>query len=174
MNFEVESGGYVIRPTRTLPKESLQVRQITAVFGNVIGVMLGIAGIFVFPYWEWPIWISGAIIGISVIGWLAEFFWYNRLQWKYFLYDVNERDVVIQKGVFFQKLVYVPMTRIQHVDIKTGPLMRRYGLAELRVHTAGSGTFEIGYIMLGEAEQLCEQVRQWIKVDEDEFDAETE
>lgn len=162
------------KPTQTLPKESIQVEKIGSTIFSSIATIVSIIGIFLFRDWDWPVWIPTLLAGLFVIGWIADIVWLNRLDWKYFRYEVDERDVVIQTGVFFQKMVYVPMIRIQHVDIQIGPIMRKYGLAELRVHTGGSGTFEIGNIPIEEAERLCEQVRLWIKVDEDEVDAKTE
>jgi membrane protein YdbS with pleckstrin-like domain len=32
----------------------------------------------------------------------------------------------------------IPLTRLQHVDLKRGPLDRRYDVASLEVHTAGT------------------------------------
>lgn len=162
------------KPTQTLPEESIQVEQIGSTILCSIGTLASTIGIFLFLDWDWPVWIPSLLAGLFVVGWIADFFWLNYLGWKYFCYEVDERDVVIQTGIFFQKVVYVPMTRIQHVDLQIGPIMRKYGLAEFRVHTGGSGTFEIGNIPIKEAEQLCEQVRLWIKVDEDEVDAKTE
>lgn len=162
------------KPTQTLPEESIKVEQIASSILCVIGTLISTIGIFLFLDWDWPVWIPILIAGLFVIGWIADIFWLNRLGWKYFRYEVDERDVVIQTGFFFQEVVYIPMTRIQHVDLQIGPINRKYGLAEFRVHTGGSGTFEIGNIPIEEAERLCEQVRLWIKVDEDEVDAKAE
>ena len=32
----------------------------------------------------------------------------------------------------------MPLARVQHTDVHQGPLMRRFGLAKLIVHTAGT------------------------------------
>ncbi|TCP69052.1 PH domain-containing protein [Baia soyae] len=162
------------KPTQTLPENSFRAHQMQSTIFYGAGALIGIAGFFFCDYWNWPLWIPAVVLGLSILCWILDFFWLNRFRWTYFRYDVDERDVVIQKGALFRSSIYVPMIRIQHVDIKTGPIISKYGLAEFRVHTGGSGVFEVAYIPIEEAERLCEQVRQWIKVDEDEIDAKTE
>lgn len=43
-----------------------------------------------------------------------------------------------RRGRVWQVETRVPLTRVQHVDLKRGPLERRFGLATLVVHTAGT------------------------------------
>jgi membrane protein YdbS with pleckstrin-like domain len=48
-----------------------------------------------------------------------------------------EPDVLlIRRGVVFRSVVAIPRTRIQHVDVRQGPLDQLVGLARLQVHTA--------------------------------------
>ncbi|MCB1583082.1 MAG: PH domain-containing protein [Marinicella sp.] len=59
--------------------------------------------------------------------------WYRA--YHYSLLDVGLR---IHKGVFWQQQHTVPRNRVQHIDITTGPLERRYELSKLVLHTAGT------------------------------------
>jgi putative membrane protein len=43
--------------------------------------------------------------------------------------------VALRKGAIWRSLVLVPQARMQSVSMQEGPLLRRLGLAELRVHT---------------------------------------
>ncbi|EPR75171.1 hypothetical protein ADILRU_2521 [Leifsonia rubra CMS 76R] len=53
--------------------------------------------------------------------------------------------VALRKGSIWRSLVLVPQARMQSVSMHEGPLLRRMGLAELRVHTvAGPITAAIG------------------------------
>lgn len=60
-------------------------------------------------------------------------------------YAVREQDVHFQSGLFFRKVVSQPILRIQHIELKRGPIERKAGLATLQVFSAGgmSHTFEI-------------------------------
>lgn len=60
-------------------------------------------------------------------------------------YAVREQDIHFQDGLFFRKLVSQPILRVQHIELKRGPIERKAGLATLQVFSAGGGshTFEI-------------------------------
>ena len=53
-------------------------------------------------------------------------------------YRVDPEGLRIQQGVFWRKTVWIPITRVQHTDVSQGPLQRKYDLATLTVHTAGT------------------------------------
>jgi membrane protein YdbS with pleckstrin-like domain len=44
----------------------------------------------------------------------------------------------VQRGLIWRSEVLVPRTRVQHLDLERGPIERRFGLATLVVHTAGT------------------------------------
>lgn len=53
------------------------------------------------------------------------------------------RGVVVTRGAWWRREVWVPITRLQHLDVERGPIDRRLGLAKLLLHTAGSHEFRI-------------------------------
>lgn len=75
-------------------------------------------------------------------------------------YALREHDISFKTGLIFRRLVTQPIVRIQHVELKQGPLERRYNIAALVAFSAGgaSHTFEIPGLDLVEAEQM----RQYI------------
>ena len=46
--------------------------------------------------------------------------------------------VRLQDGVWWQTETWIPIARLQHLDVQQGPLDRRWGMATLSLHTAGS------------------------------------
>ncbi len=44
----------------------------------------------------------------------------------------------IRRGIWWRSQISIPLARVQHTDVYQGPLMRRFGLAKLIVHTAGT------------------------------------
>ena len=60
------------------------------------------------------------------------------LHWRHASWRVDERGVEIRTGVWWRSQVAVPRTRIQHLDVVQGPVQRRFGLATLVLHTAGT------------------------------------
>ncbi len=66
------------------------------------------------------------------------FYWYSVHWFKAYKYTLTEAGLKIHKGVFWQQQNMIPRNRVQHIDITTGPLERRYDLSKLVVHTAGT------------------------------------
>lgn len=46
--------------------------------------------------------------------------------------------VVVWRGAWWQRETWIPLARLQHLDVVRGPLEQRIGLASLELHTAGS------------------------------------
>ncbi|MDU0354869.1 PH domain-containing protein [Paraglaciecola aquimarina] len=71
-------------------------------------------------------------------------------------YALRELDVHFSSGLFFKKMVSQPISRIQHIELKRGPIERKAGLASLQVFSAGGAmhTFEIPGLPFANAQQL--------------------
>ena len=98
---------------------------------------------------------------IGVIGFLgAIWFTYHFFADTKIKYAVREQDISKQAGLVFRNLSCQPILRVQHVEVKRGPLDRWAGLAKLQVFSAGGEmhTFEIPGLPLESAEHL----RQYI------------
>ena len=63
----------------------------------------------------------------------------------------------LRQGRLWWRETHVPNSRVQHVDLKHGPLERRFGLATLVVHTAAVHLSGITVRGLDEAD--AEQLR---------------
>ena len=46
--------------------------------------------------------------------------------------------VRVRRGVWWRTEVWLPIARLQHLDVSQGPLDRRWGMASLVLHTAGT------------------------------------
>lgn len=71
----------------------------------------------------------------------------------------------VTHGFLFHHDTVVPLGRIQHIDVNQGPLMRRWDLAVLTVHTAGnhSASVSLPGLKLAQAEAMREAIRTHIK-----------
>mgnify|MGYP001051888338 CR=1 FL=1 len=75
-----------------------------------------------------------AVMVISVpLGW-----WWSKARYERLSYRVDDLGVTIREGVWWWTHKSVPRVRIQHTDVSQGPLQRRYGVATLKLYTAGS------------------------------------
>ncbi|TLU65410.1 PH domain-containing protein [Thalassotalea litorea] len=71
-------------------------------------------------------------------------------------YALREQDLSYRSGLLFRKVITQPIARIQHVELKRGPLDRRFELAKLQVFSAGGAmhTFEIPGLELKKAQAI--------------------
>ena len=53
-------------------------------------------------------------------------------------YRIDDVGISIRDGVFWRTWSALPRVRIQHTDVSHNPLQRRYGVADLKLYTAGS------------------------------------
>lgn len=111
-------------------------------------VIIAVALIAIFqPLWPLPdegrtnavfiaIAVSISLLLLIVYGYFAE---------KAKGYCVREQDITLFKGLIFRKIITQPICRIQHIEVKSGPVDRKVELAKLHVYSAGdiAQTFEI-------------------------------
>jgi len=71
-------------------------------------------------------------------------------------YALRALDLNYTSGLIFRKTVSQPILRIQHVELKRGPIDRKVGLAKLQVFSAGGAmhTFEIPDLPMEDAESI--------------------
>jgi membrane protein YdbS with pleckstrin-like domain len=62
--------------------------------------------------------------------------WVVRRQVSAITWTELEEELVVRRGRLFRTLVSVPYGRLQYVDVQSGPLSRRLGMARVELHTA--------------------------------------
>jgi len=126
-------------PWQALPIEARRSFLLSSMLGSVIlAIVAGLlpAGIWIFK----DGWTAGPLaLGIGapvlIIGLSA---WRAHLAYRYTRWQLDDDGLRVRKGRFWRSEVLVPRARVQHLDIERGPIERRFGLATLVVHTAGT------------------------------------
>ena len=77
-------------------------------------------------------WIAMSVL----LAWLAQR--WPPIEYRYFRYRIDGQGIDIRLGVLWRRVISVPRSRVQHIDVAQGPLERRYGLASLSIYTAGT------------------------------------
>ena len=105
---------------------------------------------------------SAVAIGLGL--WLFFLFllavWYPSFVFDRWGYALREDDLLIARGVLVRRVTAIPTNRIQHVDMRQGPLEQWMGLARVQVYTA-SGMGADGVIpglWLEDAEDLRDRL----------------
>ncbi len=81
--------------------------------------------------------------------------------YKYYRYRMDEDCVEVRSGVIFRAHTLVPVERIHQVEVKKGPILRKYGLASVTMTTAG-GTVELQYLDEPIAEEIAQHLNEKI------------
>ncbi len=68
----------------------------------------------------------------------ALFFWRARLAFANARWMLDDDGLRVRRGRYWRREILIPRARVQHLDVERGPIERRYGLATLIVHTAGT------------------------------------
>ena len=82
-----------------------------------------------------------ARVGLAAAIWLlpaAGLVWLARARWRRTHWRLDANGLRVRRGVVWRSEVLVPRSRVQHLDLERGPIERRFGLATLVVHTAGT------------------------------------
>lgn len=108
------------------------------VYLGILGVWLLLLGSFLLVAYRWP-----------------------AASHRHLRYLVEEDGLRIRRGVFWRKVIWIPITRVQHTDVSQGPVQRRYGLGTLTIHTAGTAGASISLEGLehGMASRLSEHLQ---------------
>lgn len=59
-------------------------------------------------------------------------------QFRHCAWSLDADHFRLRKGILWRKEIHVPRSRLQHTDVTQGPLQRKYGVATLVLHTAGT------------------------------------
>jgi uncharacterized protein len=92
-------------------------------------------------------WWSVSMIVAVVLGTLVFLTWWliawPPVSYRFVSYRVDADGLEIRSGVYFRSVTTVPKSRVQHTDVSQGPLQRKFGLATLTVHTAGTENAQV-------------------------------
>lgn len=76
-------------------------------------------------------------------------------------YSTDANRLRIVRGLLVRRDTTVPFGRVQHIDVRQGPLERLHGLATLTVHTAGTHNASVHLRGLGHDDAIA--MRQAIR-----------
>lgn len=139
---------------------------LAALGGAMIGIPLAVGAAFVSQASGWlSPWLAAPavlLIGAVLCGWLS-LRRHLRTRWK-----LDESGFAVRRGNWWQSETHVPISRVQHLDLKRGPLERGMGLATLVVHTAGTrqATVSVQAMDAADAERLRDRLARQLDVDD--------
>lgn len=133
---------------------------------------LATARIITMLVWLAPITLAFAVMAVLLTGWLwipaavvllilVWALWLIPRQVSAMSYVELAEDLVIRKGRVLRVVTSVPFGRLQYVDLQSGPLERKFGMATLQIYTASSSTSAtLSGLPIETAEQMRERLMQ--------------
>ena len=154
-------------PKNTIAKDAIKVWKITEAIVAGVLWLLTIALAIVSYIFDFPYWIAIIAVIISAICTYLFVFLFPELRFKRWRYEVFEQEIYIQHGILIVSRTLVPMIRVQHVDTKQGPILRKYQLASVTISTAAT-THEIPALLEEDASELRDRISVLARVDDDD------
>lgn len=104
-------------------------------------------------------WVLMIGVGLILLYAIIELIIVPKYRYKIFKYHLENHTITVRNGLWFVKVVKIPLFRIQNVDTHEGILMRKYQLVSLTLSTAGGNT-EIKLINKDVAATLKQTIKQ--------------
>lgn len=125
----------------------------------VIGFVSSNASGWISPWSAGPACLLAGIIIGGWTGWRR----HRRVRWQ-----LDDAGFGLRRGNWWQSETRVPISRVQHLDLKRGPLERGFGLATLVVHTAGTrmATVSVSGLDAADAERLRDRLSHQLDHDD--------
>lgn len=121
---------------------------------------LGLTAAHMLLWWAPP---ACTLLAAAFGAWLGERR-YRHTRWR-----LDGEGFGLRRGRLWHSDTRVPGSRVQHLDIRRGPLERHFGLATLVIHTAGTRHSEVSVSGLdhGDAERLRDHLARQTDDDDD-------
>ncbi|OLS34239.1 PH domain-containing protein [Bacillus sp. MRMR6] len=85
------------------------------------------------------------------------------LSWLRYTYRLEQDELRIEYGIFVRKNRYIPIERIQSIDLSEGLFQRMFGLVQLKVETAGgSGGAEAEVVLSAITKEEARQIQDFV------------
>jgi membrane protein YdbS with pleckstrin-like domain len=80
-------------------------------------------------------------------------------------YQMGTDRLRVVRGLLYRSDTVVPFGRVQHIDVRQGPIERFFAIATLTLHTAGNHNASVSLPGLGEdlAREMREEIRAHIR-----------
>jgi membrane protein YdbS with pleckstrin-like domain len=135
---------YAATEYQSLDPRVVRLWQLTDLIAYVVLLLIAVV-VGVVLMVQWPtsrLWVIGVWLAFALLGaWTI--LYYHPRNYRAWGYRLDQRVLLIRNGVWFRTIKLLPLPRLQHVDIKRGPLQRHFGLATLVLHTAGTAAASI-------------------------------
>lgn len=155
------------QPVNMIAPTAIKAWRITAMINVSILWIATLVGFILTFINKWPFWYGLIAIIISGLCTYIFVFLLPKIRWRRWRYEIFEQEIYIQYGILVVSKTLVPMIRVQHVDTKQGPILKRFRLANVTISTAAT-THEIPALKENDASALRDRLAELAKVDDED------
>ncbi|MFD2210628.1 PH domain-containing protein [Virgibacillus halophilus] len=155
---------------QNISKDAIRVWRLTNIIESVISIVILSALIGASYYFNWYTWIGVTfcvLLALVVLNSVWEIGFQPIYLQKSWRFSISEEFVRIHKGIWVKKETVIPMTKVQFVELKQGPLFRRHDLNTISIQTIRSA-HAIPAIKSWDAGQLRDEIAAYAKVEEED------
>lgn len=122
-----------------LSTKYFKARILSDMVGNALGLIVLLVFLWVSYYFDWPSLVGWALIGLlflTALGiiWSCVEPYYLYRSWRY---AIDSDFIQLSYGIFIEKWITIPTTKIQAVTTTQGPVMKRFQLRAIKIRTIG-------------------------------------
>ena len=117
----------------------IKLWRIHSMIATAVLLFLALVGLLYFGLSEtvpWPWLWAGWFMLLALRAYFL--LWHQQRVYRAWGYRLDGKVLESRHGIWFRELQLLPLARLQHVDLHSGPIERSLGLASLLLHTAGT------------------------------------
>lgn len=140
-------------------------------WGSAIGFLFLLAVPVVYytilGYQRIHFWILLVLTLFAVAIWVLNVTIVPSLRWKRWRYSISEYEIGLLRGILVETETLIPLSRVQHVDTRQGPILRWFGLASVTISTAAT-THEIPGLDAVIADRVRRRISTYARLADDD------
>ncbi|ATH92716.1 PH domain-containing protein [Bacillus glycinifermentans] len=150
-----------------LDKKIVAARKLEGVITLSVYTCVILALLYCTLTFGWPTWILAGASCLAVASVPFELYLLPRWKYRLWRYRISELSIQIHKGIFFKRKVLIPMGKVQHVEAKQGPILKKYNLYTITLSTA-AGSHEIRGLAEGTAESIRQDIEAYARLSDEQ------
>ena len=154
-------------PFHKLTPRAIRVWQLGSALGNLFLFAIPAVYAAVFGYQRFHFWILLSVTVVLLVYYILSIALFPYLSWKRWRYAIDENEIDLKRGVIIHRRTLIPLSRVQHVDTRQGPLLRWYKLSSVTISTAAT-THEIPALDEVIADRVRHKISTYARLAEDD------
>ncbi|MET1025171.1 MAG: PH domain-containing protein [Pseudoxanthomonas sp.] len=148
-----------------LPQRGARIAAVGAFLGTLCALL--VACVVARLIWHLALpwrWIGVASLVVASVMAVIAYRRHRYTRWR-----LDQQGFALMQGRLWQSETHIPISRVQHLDVRRGPLERAARLSTLVVHTAGTrlNAVTVSGLDHGDAERLRDRLAHQLDRDDD-------